>query len=348
MQGSKPLPLGRGASSESPVAYARGSEAPHRPTGHWLHAYRTAMACRFEVTLPAGASADLAAARQALDQIDRLEDQLTVYRDSSEVSLINRTAGRRPVAVKSNLFGLLELAQKIHDETEGAFDITAGPVIRCWGFLKRQGRVPSTEELETARSQVGMRHVILDGANQSVEFRRAAVEINLGSIGKGHALDRVAAGMRARAVRSALLSGGSSSLCAIGNGSGGGWHVGVRHPRARRSRLATIRLQDCALATSGSGEQYFLSEGKRYGHIIDPRSGMPAEGVAGVTVVAASAAVADALATAFFVGGRQLAERYCRDHPGVLVLMLEEGDLNPVIIGEISGCTIELDSRARA
>lgn len=346
---SGPRPLGSGPSDEVPARGGRSSEFFFRFPGHWLHAYRTAMACRFEVTLPSGAAANLAAARQALDEIDRLEDQLTVYRDTSEVAFINRAAPLGPVAVESGLFGLLALSQRIHEETEGAFDITAGPLIRCWGFFRRQGRVPAAKELETARALVGMRHVILDAASRSVKFKLAGVEINLGSIGKGYALDRVAAGMRARGVRSALLSGGSSSVLAVGNGSGGGWQVGVRHPRMRGSRLAILRLRDCAMATSGSGEQYFESGGKRYGHIIDPRSSMPAEGVASVTVVAASAAVADALATAFFVGGKDLAERYCLCHPGVLVLLLQEPDLKqPLVIGENSDCSIELVSRGAA
>ncbi len=302
------------------------------------------MACRFEVTLPAGAAADLAAARDALDQIDRLEDQLTVYRDSSEVSFINRTAALGPVVVENGLFELISLSQRLHDETEGAFDITSGPLIRCWGFLKRQGRVPAPEEVDAARAMVGMRRVVLDGASRSVKFKLAGVEINLGSIGKGYALDRVAASMRARGVPSALLSGGSSSVLAVGNGSGDGWRVGVRHPRVRQSRLAILKLRDCALATSGSEEQHFESGGERYGHIIDPRSGMPAKGVASATVVAASAALADALATAFFVGGRSLAECYCGTHSGVLALMLEERDLKPVIIGENKSCNLEVFS----
>lgn len=299
------------------------------------------MACRFEVTLPAGAAADLAAARQALDEIDRLENQLTVYRDSSEVSFINQTAGQRAVPVEPNLFELLALARKLHQETDGAFDITAGPLIRCWGFFQRQGRVPALEELEAARASVGMHHVALDSEKKSIRFQSPNVEINLGSIGKGYALDRVASSMRSR-VNSALLSGGNSSVVAIGNGSGDGWRLGVRHPKDKNSRLVILKLRDCAMGTSGAGEQYFESGGKRYGHILDPRSGMPAEGVVLVSVIASSAALADALATAFFVGGRELAERYCCSHSGILVLMLEEGDLTPVIIGESELCNLEV------
>jgi thiamine biosynthesis lipoprotein len=192
-----------------------------------------------------------------------------------------------------------------------------------------------------------MSQVLLDAADRTVRFARAGVEINLGSIGKGYALDRVSANLRRDHVRTALLSGGSSSIVALGEGvDGQGWLVGLRHPREQSARLATLRLQDCAMATSGSGEQYFESAGKRYGHILDPRSGVPAQGVAGVTVVTSSGAVADALATAFFVGGRALAENYCRNHPDVLVLILEENDLDrPLIFGSHPGATAVADNR---
>jgi thiamine biosynthesis lipoprotein len=188
-----------------------------------------------------------------------------------------------------------------------------------------------------------MDQVLLNEADGTVRFARAGVEINLGSIGKGYALDRIGKSMRSRGVRSALVSGGSSSVLAIGSGARGeGWVVGVRDPRKSSSRMATLRLRHCAMGTSGSSEQYFEYEGKRYGHIIDPRSGLPAEGVLGVTVIAPSAARADALATAFYVGGRELAERYLADHAGVMALMVERNEPNRVLtIGATSSAEVE-------
>jgi thiamine biosynthesis lipoprotein len=311
------------------------------PTGYWIHVSREAMACRFEVTLPATEHGGIPAARRTLDEIERLEAQLTVYRDSSEVSYINRNAGETAVAVEPSLFELLLLSQQLHRETGGAFDITSSPLVRCWGFFQRAGRVPDPAELEVARRCVGMSQVLLNAADRTVRFVRPGVEINLGSIGKGYALDRVSANLRKRDVRTALLSGGSSSVVAVG-GRDQGWAVGVRHPRKTGFRVATLRLQDAAMATSGAGEQYFVSEGKRYGHILDPRSGVPAGGVAGVTVVASSGAVADALATAFFVGGSELAEKYCANHPGVLALMVPEEPLGrPQVFGSHPGVVVE-------
>lgn len=306
-----------------------------------MHVARKAMACRFEVTLPVSDPGGIAAARWALDEIDRLEAQLTVYRDSSEVSYINHHGGEAAVAIEPRLFELLLLSQQLHRETGGAFDITSAPLSRCWGFFQRAGRIPDPDELEKARQCVGMSQVLLNAADRTVRFSRPGVEINLGSIGKGYALDRVSTSLREREVRTALLSGGSSSIVAVG-AQDQGWVVGIRHPRQRGSRMATLRLRDAAMATSGAGEQYFVSEGKRFGHILDPRSGVPARGVAGATVVASSGAVADALATAFFVGGSELADEYCSNHPQVLALMVQEDpSARPQVFGSHSGVVIE-------
>lgn len=311
--------------------------------GYWLHVNRSAMACRFEVTLPMTDQAGVRIASQALDTIDRLEQQLTIFRADSEVSLINQKAALRPVHVESSLFALLLSCQELHYKTEGAFDITSGPLSRCWGFLRRQGRIPSANELEMVQALVGSEKLRLDGEARTVQFAHPGVEINLGSIGKGYALDRIS-GMIGRRLQTALLSAGASSMRAIGSGGRGqnGWVVGVRHPGSKHKRLAVLKLRNVAMSTSGSEEQFFEHKGKRYGHILDPRTGWPADGVSSVTVIAESAAVTDALATAFYVGGRALAERYCAGHPGILVLLLESSAAFPVLIGNNNNCEVEI------
>ncbi|HWP43599.1 MAG TPA: FAD:protein FMN transferase [Blastocatellia bacterium] len=308
---------------------------------YWLHISRPAMACRFEVTLPMRERAGVSAASDALDEIDRIEQQLTVFKETSEVSFINRNAASGEIRVEPSLMSLLLLCKQLWRETEGAFDITSGPLSRCWGFLNRQGRIPEPFEIERARSLVGSDNLSLDAERGTIRFKRAGVEINLGSIGKGYALDRIAALMRRR-VRSALLSAGSSSIHALGRGEPGGWVIGLRHPRDKRRRMAILRLRNLAMSTSGSDEQFFEHDGRRFGHIIDPRSGMPADRVSGVTVVARSAALADALATAFYVGGPLLAERYCSAHPGVLAIMLESESDSPVLFGSNDECDVEI------
>ena len=317
--------------------------SPATSEGYWLHVHRTAMACRFEVTLPMEEQAGVEAATTALEEVARLEQQLTIFRETSEVSFINRNAATRPVRIAASLFALLQTCQELQQETAGAFDITAGTLSQCWGFVRRQGRLPEAHEIENALSYVGGDKLKLESEAHTIQFKRSGMAINLGSIGKGYALDRVATKMRQRA-QNALLSAGSSSLRAIGAGGRHqrGWVIGVRHPRHADKRLAILRLRDAAMATSGSEEQYFVCDGKRYGHIIDPRTGWPADAVAGVTVIAPSAAQADALATAFYVGGRALAESYCATHPNVLALLLERDAEQPLLLGENAHCEVEI------
>jgi thiamine biosynthesis lipoprotein len=288
--------------------------------------------------MPQSEEAGVAAATEALDEVDRLEALLTVFRESSEVSKLNSHAAKTPVRVSSELFALLVLCQRLHRETGGAFDITSGPLTRCWGFLRRQGRLPVQNEIDDARLIVGSEQLSFDEVSMSVGFARDGMEINLGSIGKGYALDR-AAGLVSNKLNNALLNAGASSMKAIGSGErGDGWIVGLRNPRSKLRRFGVLRLRDCALSTSGNEEQFFEHQGRRYSHIIDPRSGWPAQGVTSVSVVAPTAALSDALATAFFVGGRELAEDYCRAHSEVLVIMLESNSARPVAFGSSSGC----------
>jgi thiamine biosynthesis lipoprotein len=305
----------------------------------WLHINRDAMACRFEVTLPLSERAGVAIATDALNEVERLEDQLTVFRDSSEVSYVNRYAASGPVQITRSLFDLLMLCKDLNQATEGAFDITSGPLTRCWGFLRREGRLPGDYEIQKARASVGIDKFRLDKESCTIRFAQPGVEINLGSIGKGYALDCVTSLIENK-LQTALLNAGSSSIRAIGTGGStqDGWVVGLRNPKVPSRRLGILRIHDCAMSTSGSEEQFFEHAGKRYGHIIDPRTGWPASSVASVTVVAQSAAISDGLATAFYVGGRGLAEHYCAAHSEVMAILLERGSFTPIVIGRNSRC----------
>lgn len=311
-----------------------------------LRLSRRAMACTFEVFVNVGQQKHgTEAALAALDLVDRLEDQLSVFRAHSEVSRLNRDAAAGPVEVEPQLFALLARAVEIHRETEGAFDVTAGRLSSVWGFTRRSGKMPTIEELDGARASIGSQHLKLDRATRAVRFGRPGLQINLGSIGKGYALDRAAELLAAEGIDDFLLHGGSSSVLARGTpglrANEQGWLVGVRNPLDPERRIGQLRLADRALATSGSGTQFFVHEGRRYGHILDPRSGWPAEGVLSVSVLAPSAAEADALATAFFVMGPQAAAEFCRNHNGVAAVMLCPGQRE----GGIETHRLSLDPR---
>ena len=307
-----------------------GGTRPERTAQHLLCLSRRAMACTFEVFINAGQyEHGTQAALAALDLVDRLEDQLSVYREHSEISRLNRDAALGPVEVEGRLFALLVRAVEIHRETGGAFDVTAGRLSSVWGFKRRDGKIPTAEELETARASIGSGHLELDETALRVRFGQPGLEIDLGSIGKGYALDRAAGWLEAEGIGDFLLHGGSSSVLARGThgepDGEKGWFVGVRNPLDPERRIGRLRLADRALATSGSGTQFFMHDARRYGHILDPRSGWPAEGVLSASVLAPSAADADALATAFYVMGPQAAGEYCRNHQDVAAVMLCPG-----------------------
>ncbi|MFM7109326.1 MAG: FAD:protein FMN transferase [Planctomycetaceae bacterium] len=276
---------------------------------HTLVVGRDAMACRFEVCLNAGEVADgTALAVGALDLVDEIEQKFSVYRDTSELTRLNATAARGWQPVSQDVFDLLVRAREIHDLTDGAFDAASGALVRAWGFLARAGRTPDTAALAAARERSGMRFVELDPEGRRVRFAREGIEINPGAIGKGWAVDRALEGLADSGAPSVLVHGGQSSVRARGvHGpmlpGRRGWPVGLRDPLRPGRRLATIALADRALGTSGSGTQFFVDRGRRLGHILDPRTGLPAEGVVSATVLAPTAADADALATALYVLG---------------------------------------------
>lgn len=301
-----------------------------------LRAAHTAMATEFEVVLVGPDLRHLrAVAQEAFEEIDRLEEQLSAYRPTSDVCWLNRTAFHRPARVEPGLFDLLQTARRIWQETDGAFDVTVGPLVKCWGFFRREGRVPSPEDLAAARERVGMQYVELNPAQRTVRFLREGVELNLGGIAKGYAVQWVADRIRHYDVASALVHGGQSSIAAwgtppvcgpAGNPLGGrsrleGWRVGLGHPRRTDARLGVVRLRDEALSTSGDYELFFEVEGRLYSHLLDPRTGEPASGLWSTWVVASDAAVTDALSTAFFVLGVEGTRDYCDQHDGVAAFL---------------------------
>jgi thiamine biosynthesis lipoprotein len=176
----------------------------------------------------------------------------------------------------------------------------------------------------------GMRHVRLDAERRTVAFDVEGLGINLGSIGKGYAIDHAVRLLeKEHGVTTALMQGGSSSLLALGAPSGMplGWRVGIENPLDRTQRLATVRLRDRALGTASAADQYFEVDGRRYGHILDPRTGVPAEtDVISASAIARDAATADALATAFFVAGLDKTARFCQDHRDIGAVLVLRGD----------------------
>lgn len=302
-----------------------------RQTGYVEEYSKSAMACEFELLFNLHQyKQSSAAALAAFQLIDDLEDQLTVYRDHSDVSQLNRFAARQPMVVEENLFELVRQAIEIHRETGAAFDITSGQLSTLWGFDRRSGAIPDQELINAALANVGSQFIQLDESERAIKIDREGVKINLGGIGKGHALDRVADLITSQGIEDFVIHGGQSSvlargssLSAVKSSSGSsdapdcGWRVGLSHPLLPEVRLCEVVLRDRSLGTSGTGRQGFYSKGIRYGHIIDPRTGWPSSHFLSTTVISPSAALSDALATAFFVMPLEEVQQYCANHTEV-------------------------------
>ena len=301
---------------------------------HTIAVCREAMACSFEAIFNV-VDNDVATAWgvEALDLIEAIEARITVYRTTSELATLNRLAATGWQPVSADLFDLLVLARDLYARTAGGFDITAGPLVKAWGFLERRGRIPAAADLEAARRCSGMEKVEFDVPTRQIRFRQPGVELNLGGIGKGWAIDRAIDLIGQGGLVDILLHGGHSSVRARGcrgvpglGHSPSGWPVGIRHPLRPRDRLGVVTLENEALGTSGSGTQFFIDRGRKLGHILDPRSGEPATGVLSATVLAPTAAEADALATAAYVLGPAGLDQIAAPDGPVSAILVLPGD----------------------
>jgi len=266
---------------------------------------RVSMGCVYTVVIYGHDSARLReAAAAALDEVDRIDRLMSNYKNDSELSLINREAAKAPVKVDPELFDFIAECLRYSRESEGAFDITVGPLMKAWGFFRGEGRMPGEAELAEARSRVGYRRVILNQKDGTIFFDKAGVEIDLGGIAKGYAVDRAVAVLKQCGVTSALVSAGGSTIYALSAPPGKpAWEIEVQDP-VERDRIATrVRLKDRALSVSGSNEKFFELNGARYSHVMDPRTGRPVQGVLSVAVITDDGTSGDALDNVFYVLG---------------------------------------------
>ncbi|MCS6775254.1 MAG: FAD:protein FMN transferase [Chloroherpetonaceae bacterium] len=288
-----------------------------------------AMGTRFELVLFGKSEPYLrATGEEALAEIARVEAQLSLYRSDSDLTDLNLRASEEPVPVDPRFFHVLARARTLWEETEGAFDPTVGPLMRCWGLVRGGGRVPDEAEIAAARAVVGMQHVVLDPEHFTVRFDRSGVQLDLGAIGKGYALERAVDILRDNGVESALLHGGTSSVYALGAPpEQPAWKVAIRDPLSEASEpLACVALRDAALSVSAPHGKWFENEGQRYGHVIDPRTGYPARGCLLTALVTESPTDGDALSTALLVQGEAYLDTLMRRRPECrALLVIEEG-----------------------
>jgi thiamine biosynthesis lipoprotein len=258
---------------------------------------------------------------EVFEEVDRLDEQMSNYKPESELSAINREAASHPVVVEPGLFRLLEISVGRSEETDGAFDVTVGPLMKSWGFFRGRGRLPSRAEISQVLKRVGYQHLKLDPKRRTIRFDKGGVEIDLGGIAKGYAVDRAVEILRSNGITSGLVSSGTSSVYALGSPPGEhGWKITVRDPYDAHKAGDVLHLQNYSLSTSGSYEKFFKIGGKDYCHIMNPHTGWPVEDMLSTAVLAPTGTDTDGRSAGFFVMGVERARKYLALHPNLAVI----------------------------
>ena len=278
---------------------------------------RVSMACTYAIVAYGLDARELTRVTdRALDEVDRIDRLMSHYKLDSPLSRLNREAADGPVEVEPELFDFIAECLRYSRDSLGAFDITVGPLMKAWGFFRGEGRVPGNAELSELRGRIGYQHVILDPKQRTVRFARPGMELDLGGIAKGYAVDRVVSLLKEHGVVAALVSAGGSTLYGLRAPPGAeSWDVKVRDPVDGQSVAFTARLRDRALSVSGSREKAFEIGGVTYSHVMDPGTGIPVQGVLGVAVLTESGTAGDALDNAFYVQGPRKASEYLKRLP---------------------------------
>ncbi len=257
--------------------------------------------------------------------------------ESSDVSHINQSAGKEGVKVSRETIEVLKRAQEVSKLSEGGFDITVGPLVQLWRKARERGMSPEMEEVKETLNLVNFRNLKIHYGGK-VSLRKKGMSIDLGGIAKGYAVDRAFELLKGVGYKNLVVNAGGD-LRVGGSKPEGPWSIGIQHPRDPEKIMARISVSDAAVATSGDYEKFFIHQGKRYHHILNPKNGFPAEGCQSVTVLHKEGAAADALATAIFVLGPEKGYALCQRLEGVDYLIVDqEGNvtLSPSLKGRIS------------
>ncbi len=260
----------------------------------------------------------------AVNEIRRIEKVISSWDPKSETSTINRNAGIKPVKVSHELYNLINRANKISKITDGAFDISYASMDKIWHFDGSMKQMPSPEAIKKSVSKVGYQNIILDPENQTVFLKLKGMKIGFGAIGKGYAADKAKQLLVSEGVKAGIINASGDMNTWGKQPDGQKWQIGITNPLHKNTVFATFPLTDEAVVTSGNYEKYVIFNGKRYTHIIDPRTGYPASGIISATVFAPSAELADALATSIFVMGVEIGIDRINQLPGVECVIIDD------------------------
>jgi thiamine biosynthesis lipoprotein len=281
---------------------------------------RLLMGTLLEVTVIGPEDKAKATIEAVFDEFKRVED-LSSFHKPSELTKLNEHAGNGPVKVNPELLALIATGLKVAKATGGAFDPTVGPLCSLWHFSGGDPRLPGESEISEALTKVGWNRVKIDEQAETVLLPESGMALDLGAVAKGYALDRSAQIIRQSGARAGLVNAGGDVVAVGEKEPGKPWRVGVRDPRDHKGIIAVAEITDRAILTSGDYERSFIQNGRRYHHILDPRTGYPVEGVESVTLVAPRAT--SALSCAVFALGVEKGLDYVASMPGVEALIVD-------------------------
>ena len=259
----------------------------------------------------------------AFSELKRVEN-LTSFHKSSDLTRLNKSSGEGPQTVDPELVGLITKSLEFSALSQGAFDPSIGPVAQLWNFSGESGpRLPDSAEIGKILPLIGWEQVLVDEDGHSVSLAKAGMALDLGAIAKGYAIDKATQKLKSLGVKAALVNAGGDIVAYGEKEPGKPWKIGVQDPRNPGGVIAVAELKDRAMVTSGDYERSFEDAGKRYHHLLDPKTGYPADGLQSVTIVAADGVTADALSTAVFVLGEEKGIRLIESLPDVAALLVD-------------------------
>lgn len=265
---------------------------------------------------------------KAFDELRRLDQMISPYMNNSELSEVNRSAGKTSVRVSDDLIVLLQKARAYHTQTNGAFDVTIEPLMRLWGFRNEESRsIPSDREIHNVLRAVGFQNIEIDSEGKTIALLNPLSSVDLGGIAVGYSVDRVVSILKEEGIESAFVNHSGDAFALGAPHETEGWPVEIPHPLQPEEPAARFILKDQAVSTSGNYEKYVEFEHKRFGHILDPFSGQPSNEVMSTSVVAPTALDADALSTGLFCMKRESQKKFAAAHPYKIVTITSTGEV---------------------
>lgn len=285
------------------------------------------MGSRFDITVVA-ATEELGYINieEAAAEITRIEKMISSWNPESETSLINKNAGIKPVKVSLELFKLIERAKQISEITDGAFDISYASMDLIWKFDGSMKYLPTEAEIKNSIAKVGYKKIILNSDEQTVFLRQRGMKISFGAIGKGYAADKAKELLVSKQVIAGIINAAGDLTTWGTKASGEKWLIGIANPLSKDKIFSWLPIVESSVATSGNYEKYVLFKGKKYTHIIDPRTGWPSSGVNSVSIFSKSAELCDALATAVFIMGKDAGLALINQLGGTEVILVDDNN----------------------